>query len=59
MFLDRFQVDEVIKGDYETIENTMELIYSVLFHPIFPFMDLGTREGWASLSLSLSLYKGS
>ena len=51
MFLDRIQLEE----DVEYVIVVVDLIYPTIFHHISPFMDLDMREGWASLSLSLSL----
>ena len=37
--------------DDKTIVIVIELVYPKVFHLITPFMDLGTRIGWASLPL--------
>ena len=50
MFSNHFQVDEVIKEEFETVKNTMWLGYLVFFHLITPHKDLGMRKVWASLS---------
>ena len=47
MFQDRFPFDE----DFETVVVIVELIYPMVFHLIFPSMDLNMREGCGSLSL--------
>ena len=44
MFPNQSQIDEVVKEDSETIENTMKFVYPMLFHLITPYMDLSTRS---------------
>ena len=51
MFLGQNPSDE----DVETMVVFVELVYQMIFHLISPFMYLGIREWWTSLSLSLSL----
>ena len=33
-----------------TVIVVVDLVYPTMFHPISPFMDLGIRERWTSLS---------
>ena len=47
MFLDQISFNE----DDKTIVIIIELVYLKIFHHMTPFMDLGTRVGWASLPL--------
>ena len=53
MFLDRFLSNK----DFETAVCVVakELVYLMIFHPIFPSMGLSTIEGWG---FYLSLFKG-
>ena len=39
MFLDLFPSDEDVEEDSETVDNIVELIHLVLFHPTSPSMD--------------------